>query len=242
MKSVEKRLAVFYLLFSLQLFILTGTIYFTGYSIYQDFSYKINLLQIVAITFIFISVILFVSSTGLDALIIPSQASEKRTREKARRAADYYHHHQVGVLVASGGKTPGLNPKYNSDAEIIFEELVKAGVPRDKIILEDKSRDNLENVLYSLKKTSGTEIGIVSYPRHLDRFEYIIEKGKEQGVIDSRIKIHRVETNQKLIEQAYEIPAGIITRRAMKRGINSAKIPEGWMKKVANYVMKLFSD
>ncbi|MEK6893236.1 MAG: YdcF family protein [Nanoarchaeota archaeon] len=162
-------------------------------------------------------------------------------REKSVQAAKYYHEHGARVIIASGGETPLLDPKYKSEAEMICNTLIKEGVPKDKIILDEESKDNVGNIVNSLRHVHGHDIGIVSYPKHLDRFEHIIEKGKEEGVFDKNLRVHRIETNQSLAERLYEIPAGIITKRSLRKGVNSAKIPEGLMKKVANYLMKKFS-
>ncbi len=234
------RLGFVYLFSSIVLMYMGSKSSVTG-AVVLEKSVEISFISLLGFVFLAISFILYASIRSLDAIIIPGQTNERRTREKAAFAAEYYRKHGAKVIIASGGKTPLLDPKYRSEAEIIYKTLVEKGLPKDKIILEEESRDNVSNILCSLKYVRGHNIGIVSYPKHLDRFEYIIEQGKKEGVIDKRLKVHRIETDEKLAEKLYEIPAGIITRRSLKKGLKDVHVPEGLLKRITNYVMKRFS-
>jgi len=214
-----------------------------GYSIFLgDFAVS-WVYFIITLLFIF-SLILVMSRESLDAIIIPTQASEKRTREKTDIALRYKNRYGAKFLIASGGKTPALSEHYKHGAQIIYERLRQNNVKPIDIKIEGRSKDNIENILLSLEKLRGTKVkkvGIVSYPSHLDRFDEIIYIGKKEGVIDSNIQFYRIETDEKFIEKLYEIPARYITRRQMRGGIKNAKPSDGWHKKLANYVMKFFS-
>lgn len=58
--------------------------------------------------------------------------------------------------IISGGVTPGSS---FSEAQVIFERMVEAGVPREAILLEDRAQNTGENVIYSLPILD-SEIGL----------------------------------------------------------------------------------
>ena len=91
------------------------------------------------------------------------------------------------------------------------------------MVVEPQARNTIENVLYSLekiKKRGGTDVGIVSYPRHLDRFENIIKRGKEEGVIDKNFEIYRIPTKYEEAprEKVYEFLSRILGRYKLRHG------------------------
>lgn len=232
-------------------------------------------------------------SRYLDAVIIPTQASERRTRKKAERIAydpatcgdqlaivrksaeaeegvaecflfNYVSlkenrsplpglEYLTGMVVASGGKTPALSPRYTSGADLVSETLLEIGIPLSKIKFEGKSRDNVENILFSLKQAglgdydaqTNKKIGIISYPHHLDRFEQIINEAKRQGIINPTLTVYRIETDEKWIEKVYEIAARRFTARRLEQGFENigqtGNLTEGFVKTLINYAMKWLS-
>lgn len=240
---MNKRVVGFFLMIVSILLVLMIQINFTGYSISLSY-FEIPLIHLIIVSFFIFSLILIFSGESLDAIIIPTQASEKRTREKTDIALKYRNKYGAKLLIASGGETPALSRHYKNGAQIIYARLRQNDVRPIDIKIDGRSRNNIENILFSLEKLRGIKvekIGIVSYPGHLDRFDEIIDHGKKEGVIDPKIKFYRIETDENLIERLYEMPARYITRKQMGRGIKNAKIPEGWIKSLANYVMKIFS-
>jgi uncharacterized SAM-binding protein YcdF (DUF218 family) len=73
------------------------------------------------------------------------------------------------LVVASGG-APGSHT--TTEAQVIVEALVKLGVPRDRIIIEDESKTTHEQAIYVtrlLKSRGITRFVLVTWPTHLWR-------------------------------------------------------------------------
>jgi uncharacterized SAM-binding protein YcdF (DUF218 family) len=80
-------------------------------------------------------------------------------KERINTAASYLKANKNTIAVASGGKGAG---ECVSEAENIKEELVKRGIEESRILLEDKSTDTYENILFSKKLIpKGMKTGIV---------------------------------------------------------------------------------
>ena len=63
--------------------------------------------------------------------------------QRIKAAARYLDKHPDSVCIASGGNTTEF---YDSEAEYIAIELAKYGVPKSKIIVENKSKNTSENI------------------------------------------------------------------------------------------------
>ena len=76
--------------------------------------------------------------------------------------------HPDAVIIASGGQ--GRNEPV-SEAQCIRDELVKRGVDPDRIVMEDKSTDTRENMIYSkaLMDRPDAAVGIVTNNFHIWR-------------------------------------------------------------------------
>ena len=54
------------------------------------------------------------------------------------------------IIVTGGfGKPDGRDPAGRSEAEVIAQHLLEAGIPREAMLLETRSRNSLENVLFA---------------------------------------------------------------------------------------------
>ena len=69
--------------------------------------------------------------------------------ERIKTATKYLKEHKDIKVVASGGKGKG---KEISEAEAIKKELIKNGIDENRIIKEDKSKNTVENLKFSLEK------------------------------------------------------------------------------------------
>ncbi len=69
--------------------------------------------------------------------------------ERIKKASEFLHKNKLVKVIASGGK--GVNEKI-SEALAIKRELLKLGISEERIILEDKSRNTIQNFEFSLKK------------------------------------------------------------------------------------------
>ena len=216
-----------------------------GYSILSSSSFLASPFYIISLAFIAMSFIILNSRTYLDAIIIPTEPSTSRIRNKARVGADAYHNSGAKVIVASGGKMPYMKPEYRHEAHIVYEELRRAGIRPAEIRVDGTSRDTLENIVHSIRMLDGAgakDIGVVSYPAHLDRFEKIFKKAQEDGVVPKDLRIHRIETDQTLQETLWEIPARLMTKYQLRRKVNEAKTTVGFVKRAMYLMVRKFFD
>lgn len=81
------------------------------------------------------------------------------------RAYDYMVSSPKTILIASGGQ--GAN-EIISEAECIKRELVKRGIPEDRILLEDKSTSTEENLRFSYEiiNSDNASVGIITNSFH----------------------------------------------------------------------------
>ncbi|MCX6749235.1 MAG: YdcF family protein [Candidatus Pacearchaeota archaeon] len=113
-------------------------------------------------------------------------------------------------------------PLKTSQVYSIYKQLRGYDIHPRQMLIEGKSANTLENVLFSLeklKKRGAHDIGIASSPIHLDRFEYIIKKAKEKGIIDKNFRVHRLETDESFKEWFYGVLANLKEKYRLRKGI-----------------------
>ena len=94
-------------------------------------------------------------------------------------AADYLNAHPDVVCIVSGGQGPD---EHMTEAQAMFDELVKLGIDPDRIWLEDKATSTWENLNFSLalieEKTGARpeKLGVVSSEYHLLRASLFTKK------------------------------------------------------------------
>lgn len=97
-------------------------------------------------------------------------ADDAPTEELARRvmaAARAYRGGACARLVLCGGRLPGHR---RSEAEVMARMLAALGVPKRSLILEDQSRDTMENCRNAAALLGGTErVLVVTSDYHLRR-------------------------------------------------------------------------
>jgi uncharacterized SAM-binding protein YcdF (DUF218 family) len=179
----------------------------------------INIPTILGFIFLIGSFATSISRKNLDAIIIPTGPSFEECRERTIRAIKEYRGKDTKYFVISGEK--GKPKLRESQRYGIYKELRKHNIKPSQMIIEGKSSDTLENALYSLTKLKKMEnIGIVSYPKHLERFKYIIDKAKNEKLIPANITIEYIPTKQTFIEWIYGTLANIKEKYRLKKGIN----------------------
>jgi uncharacterized SAM-binding protein YcdF (DUF218 family) len=126
---------------------------------------KKNIVIIIISVFLFISIYfgylhikirehsLLVAPKDVDYMIILGARVKGTTPSLALQyridaAAQYLKDNQNTIAIASGGKGDGEDI---SEAQAIKIGLVKQGVEEERIILESKSTDTVENITYSMK-------------------------------------------------------------------------------------------
>ena len=100
--------------------------------------------------------------------------------ERIKTATKYLKEHEDIKVVASGGTGKG---EEISEAEAIKKELVKNGIDENRIIKEDKSKNTVENLKFSLEKINEdravnnekVKVLIVTNGYHLYRSKKIAE-------------------------------------------------------------------
>ena len=94
------------------------------------------------------------------------------------KATDYLNENLDTMCIVSGGK--GSNEPF-SEAEGMMEYLLKNGIEKSRIILEDKSTNTVENLRFSkvLMKSSYDGVGIVTNNFHMFR---AVQIAKAQGL------------------------------------------------------------
>lgn len=91
----------------------------------------------------------------------PSPTLERRTLH----AAHLYHQGLISHLIPCGGL--GQHP--STEAAMMATILTAAGVPPEKITLEDRSHSTLENIRNAIPLLNGTEVLIVTDSYHAPR-------------------------------------------------------------------------
>lgn len=107
------------------------------------------------------------------ALVLGAAAWDKRPspvfRERINHAIALYQSHRVGKIVFTGGT---VKKGYMSEAEVGRRYALKQGVPAQRILFENTSRntyENLHNIRPVLRANGIASVIIVSDPYHLAR-------------------------------------------------------------------------
>lgn len=87
----------------------------------------------------------------IDYVIIPGCAVNGRMPGKCLQtridtAVEYLRSHTLSMAVCSGGQG---SDEEASEAQIICEELIRRGIPENRILLEDKSTSTYENLTFT---------------------------------------------------------------------------------------------
>jgi len=170
-----------------------------------------SILKLLGLVFFIGALILFLSGKTLDVLIIPTGDGES-DKVRTKRALKEWDKGYVKKIMISGelDKKESIS---KSQRYSIYKLLREHGIkPKDICVSGGKNSE--ENLKYSFRKLDKlglrpNEIGTVSYPLHLDRFEKEFEKEKEKGEIPKNIKFHKIPTKQSKKDTIYGILANI---------------------------------
>ncbi len=209
----------------------------TGNIIKDYFQSNFLSLHLLGFVFLLASILIFVSKKSLDAIIIPTAGYKEENLERTKRIKK----EKTNYYLISGKKEEDKPFKETSRATI-YKELRKYGIKPSKIKVEGKSGDTLENTLYSLRKLkSMKKIGIVSYPQHLKRFEYIINKAKEENLIHPKLKVTYIPTNETSKEKVYGFLGLLKEKYRLRQGIEKAEEHKtGWFGNSIKKVLEIF--
>ena len=115
--------------------------------------------------------------------LVKGDVPSAQLRWRIDAAEKYLEEHQDAVAVLSGGKGERENI---SEAECMFNEMVKDGIDPKRLYIEDNSTDTWENIAFSAKTISenglSNNIAIVSNNYHVSRAKLIAEKNAFENV------------------------------------------------------------
>ncbi|MEX2017478.1 MAG: YdcF family protein [Candidatus Pacearchaeota archaeon] len=193
-------------------------------NVINELSLGKSIVNLLALVFFIVSVFLFLARKSLDAIIIP--LGDPVYKKRVKRAEKEYDEEveadpkgKHAYFVISGEQ--GNVPLKDSERYMTYNELRKHGINPSQMMVEGSSHNSMENILNSLeriKKKGGKDVGIASYPWHLERFNYIIDEAKKEGIVDKNFKIHRLETSETVKESVYGILAYLLERYNLRHG------------------------
>lgn len=109
----------------------------------------------------------------LGAAVWPDGQPSPALRRRAERAAALYRDGGIAGIVASGGL--GVHPP--SEAEAIRDVVTALGVPKEAVLLENRSHNTRENLSFSRALLpKGAQVVIVSDAWHLPRARLIARR------------------------------------------------------------------
>ena len=217
-------------------FLITGNVIFDSENLSLSFYYLVLMVIFIA------SLFLINIKVSLDALLIPCSNNIGLTKKRAKEAAKQSEKYPNAVIVASGGKTPRLDPKFDSEAQIAYEFLTKAGVSPSQISLENKAEDTFDNIRYSLEKLKDKnvkKIGVVSNSIQLNRIEKIVAAGKKEGKIPNDLDFIRIDLKPSAKEFIYENLSSVLTNYKLRKSGYEGNLPHGGFRRVVNYFLNL---
>lgn len=119
-----------------------------------------------------------------------------------------------------------------TEAKAMIEYLSEKGIPKEKLILEDKSRDTIGNAYFVkgiLKKNGWKKIIIVTSDFHIDRTKYIFKK-----VFGKGFKINFVKAGSDLSKEELE--------KVSKKEMKALNLTKQWLDKIENGNDKQLKD
>ncbi len=197
-----------------------------------------SIIQIMGFISLMISLLMILKRESLDYIVIPSGGGKwdhenkmySEDKERAKKGLEYYNELESGrYFVISGYKGEGIGGIRKGQPYSIYKFLRKHGIKPDQMIVEGKSHNSLENVLYTLKKLKEkgdfnrpVKIAFVSYPDHLKRIEDFEKAASDRGLIGKGdFEFYGIPTSENLDEKAYEnSPARRILHRYKIASIN----------------------
>jgi len=151
-----KKLSLVLLLVGFVFLFLSVDIIFTGAVIGTNIEIKNILFFVFSLTFFMASLILFVVNKSLESLVIPTGTLEADQKRVGTVMRSHSHTKEPKPYVLVSGeiqRDERGRPEKESQQYSIYKELREHyGLKPSDFIIEGKSRDTLENFLYSIKK------------------------------------------------------------------------------------------
>jgi len=205
-----KKISVLFL--GLGFIFLFSSVYFsvTGAVIGNNNIVANKLSLIIGLSFLIGFFILHIHSKSLEAIVIPTgdlEADEKRTE---RAMAEYPRDEEkTPYVLVTGDIKYDAHGKIKKDSQqsSIYKELRnKYNLNPSDMIIEGKSRDTLENFLYSIKKLKKKKIDKMEISTNRTqywRFKMFEQEAKREGLIKDSFEITPLYTQESLSQFAY---------------------------------------
>ena len=102
--------------------------------------------------------------------------AEETLMMRIEKAAEFLKENKNTLAVACGGIVH--KDQFKSEAQVICDELVKRGIDKERIIIEDKSKTTAQNFINAQKLVdlSGRSVALLSSEFHLMRAAMIAKK------------------------------------------------------------------
>lgn len=104
---------------------------------------------------------------------IVNGAASPSTRARAHRAAQLAHERPELVLICSGERPPDAAADVPSEAALMRDLIVGAGIAAGRVVLEDESVDTIGNAVLVavryLKNIEPRRLAVITSPFHLER-------------------------------------------------------------------------
>lgn len=209
-----KKLPLILLLVGFIFLVLSIDVTFTGAVIGTNIEITNSLFFVFGLTFFMASLILFVANKSLESLVIPTgtlEADEKRV-ETAMRSYSHTKEPKLYVLVSGEiHRDERGRPEKESQQYSIYKELRgHYGLKPSDFIIEGKSRDTLENFLYSIKKLKRKKVNhmkIATNPTQYWRFKLFEREAKREGLVDESFEVEPLYTSESPKEFVYGVLA-----------------------------------
>lgn len=142
-------------------------------------------------------------------LIVPLNKMGESFLIRCEAALKLFGAGNYDFILTTGGLTHPRNVQYLPEAYIARSWLVDKGVPKEKIIMEDKSLDSFGNIELGLKilkkrNIEPEEITVVSQWQHAIRYWITLRLGHH---VSAKIRLHmlhpKIKLKESLIEWAY---------------------------------------
>lgn len=118
---------------------------------------------------------------GLDTIIVlGAKVNSGALRNRIQVAQEYLTDNPDAIAVLSGGQ--GADEEM-SEAQFMYERLLSAGIEPERLILEDRSADTQQNLLFSRDLIpEGASIGLVSNNFHIFRALHLAQEAGYEDV------------------------------------------------------------
>jgi hypothetical protein len=187
---------------------------FTGAVIGTNIEITNYFFFVFGLTFFMASLVLFVVNKSLESLVIPTgtlEADEKRV-ETAMRSYSHTKEPKPYVLISGEiHRDERGRPEKESQQYSIYKELREHyGLKPSDFIIEGKSRDTLENFLYSIKKLKRKKVNymkIATNPTQYWRFKLFEREAKREGLVDDSFEVEPLYTSESPKEFIYGVLA-----------------------------------